>query len=27
LEDVADRWEEGIGRTKDIEDFLEELRI
>ena len=27
LEDVADRWEEGIARTKDIEDFLEELRI
>ena len=23
LEEVADRWEEGIGRTQDIEDFLE----
>ena len=21
LEEVADRWEEGIGRTEDIEDF------
>ena len=27
LEEVADRWEEGIGRTEDIEDFLEGLRI
>ena len=26
LEEVADRWEEGIGRTEDIEDFLEGLR-
>ena len=26
LEEVADRWEEGIGRTQDIEDFLEGLR-
>ena len=26
LEEVADRWEEGIGRTEDIEDLLEGLR-
>ena len=26
LEEVADRWEEGTGRTEDIEDFLEGLR-
>ena len=26
LEAVADRWEEGIGSTEDIEDFLEGLR-
>ena len=26
LEEVADRWEEGIGRTEDIEYFLEGLR-
>jgi hypothetical protein len=25
LEDVADRWEEGTGRTEDIEEFLEGL--
>jgi len=27
LEEVADTWEEGIGRSEDIEDFLEGLRI
>ena len=26
LEEVADRWEEGVGRTEDIEGFLEGLR-
>ena len=26
LEELADRREEGIGRTEDIEDFLEGLR-
>jgi hypothetical protein len=27
LEEVADIWEEGIGRTEDMENFLRELRI
>ena len=26
LGEVADRWEEGIGRTEDVEEFLEGLR-